>query len=201
MTIQIHIDGRDNFILFGAVLARTLREHNPDKQWVISLEDAPDSGKSLLALAADCELNFGRYPSGLLPEIGVHQMLGLAATRRKNVFFDMGFSFLDKYTLFEDWDVFKKKNLGTHLFYVSNVHELVKFENEPDRNPSYKDVVADLRVGVAVGQGGSFNRIISLNCYDRVLQAKIETAFKQAQPSLPVLKPPVQPQHRQCGAS
>jgi hypothetical protein len=201
MTDKIHIEGRDSFILFGTVLARILHQHDPDKQWIISLEDAPDSGKSLLALAADYLRNPGRYhPHGLLPEINVNSMLALAIPSRGDVFFDMGFSFLDKYTLFEDWAVFTKKNFGTKLFYVSNVSRLVRLENEPEYNPSYKDVVVDMRIGVAIGQSENFSRIVALNCFDKDVQAKIVEAFKQAQPSPPIPKSLVQPQQRPFGA-
>ena len=77
---------REEFELFGSIAAGVLKG-------TISLEGEGDSGKSLLALAADAKLHPKRYhPDGIKSTTKVHKQIGIDAKGRESVFFSDGLS-------------------------------------------------------------------------------------------------------------
>lgn len=182
MRAEFETETRDLFITFGRVLAQTLREHDPDKQWIISLEDDAKSGKSVLALAADQQQNPARYPNGLTSDVSV-KVLMMSSTDRTNVFFDDGFSTFDEHRRVAHWQEFIAANPQIKLSYLSNVWGWARMRSEPD-SPSLIDgqerTLIDMRIGVEVCDGAEFHRRIRIKCDDNALLKKIEANFEAA---------------------
>ena len=74
-TLTFDINTRDELIAFGKMLAKAILMVNPEKQWMLSIGADANSGKELIALAIDNEINPDRYPNGITTDISADRFL------------------------------------------------------------------------------------------------------------------------------
>jgi hypothetical protein len=171
---SIKIENRDDFIFLGRSIAAVLTEYDPDRKFVISLEGDANSGKSLLALAANFELRPKRYPYGLNSNVSVHNL-----DPKDPVFFNDGFDSIlimhklslpqDRITLKEKWKkIFDNSNHG--LFFLSNVWSWTHLSSEVGDNSNSPDTISvDFRLNVTVSDPNLFVRLVEFKSDDREL--------------------------------
>lgn len=193
MPIRLETQSRDEFITLGKVVARVLRDRDPQKQWVISLEGSTQSGKSILALACDEELNPDRYPDGITVKTNVHHNLGLYAKGRPAIFFSDGLPEIFRRRVeARKWQRFISGEYNSHLkfTYLSNVWNWTILSNNATDNDAFakNKIPVQLRISVEAKQG-DFVRGIKLTSADPDIENKIKTQFDQAlkllQPAVP----------------
>ncbi len=213
MSVRFSTKNRDDFILFGKVVAETLRSHDPNRQWVISLQGDTSSGKSLIPLAADWQRNptVPRYSQGIQPEHFVHKMaahhhpehykgmfeseemseMGSPQPDEEKIYFNDGLGQVnfreDPYA--EQW---KTKILNTmpntKLIFLSNVWNWTKLRTKSNAEEETKRILIDMRISVtnADDKEGDFIRVINYTTGDKGLDKKIKAAFDQRlNPSAP----------------
>lgn len=190
MAVAFETQTRDEFILFGSIAARVL-------QGIVSLEGVGDSGKSLLALAADYELHPERYPQGLISTTKVHKQIGIDAKERESVFFSDGLSeFFTPRVVATRWLKFLKRNPQIKIAYLSNVWNWTSDSIDPKDPAVFAEnkVPVQTRINVSIIDTGEFVRRITLNCVKPELEQIIKTRFEEALR----LSQPATPKHREA---
>jgi hypothetical protein len=186
---------REEFMLFGNVLAEVVNEHFGGRLCVISMGGDSNSGKSPLALAGDAYFDFDseRYPHGVLPTMNVHDIIGDNAKDRKSVFFNDGL--IDIYNsndaTAQAWLDILEANPQFKIVYLSNVWNW----DELTSNPTDAGIIGRNRIPVQIQldviilDEAEFARGLTFRCYDTALETKIKARFyeklKQTQPDAP----------------
>lgn len=187
MVVSFQTQDRATFILFGRVVAEVLKEG------VVSLEGNSDSGKSLLALAADLEMHPARYePDGITPTTKVHKQIGIDAKERLSVFFSDGLSeFFSSHVNSSRWLNFLnlRKNHGIRLAYLSNVWNWTSDSIDPKDPAVFADnkIPVQARINVQTVDDGEFIRNIKLTCVrselEEIIRARFEERLRAEQPA------------------
>ncbi len=197
--LRLSTASREEFLLFGRAVAEVLRAHSPDKQWTISLEGEGNSGKSLLALAANYFLNPHLYPSGITKD----DKIDLLATAKQDghyrlqderIYFSDGLfhiDFSDKSNQGDQWQRDLDKHSDIKLFYLSNVWSWTKLRNKSGAPIPADKVAVDMRIAVnsADEKQGDFIRVVNFRSGDNELDKKIRARFQELikpQPGAPL---------------
>ena len=204
MPVRFVINNRDDFILFGKVVAETLRSHDPNRQWVISLQGDTSGGKSLIPLAADWQRNptAPRYSQGITPDHFVHKMaahhhpehyqgifdpeewaeIGAPQADEEKIYFNDGLGQIDfrgrSYS--EQWQNMLGTMPNTKLIFLSNVRDWTKLRTKSNADEETKKILIDMRITVQVAEDEGFVRLIHYNTGDKELDKKIKARFDQA---------------------
>jgi hypothetical protein len=194
MTQNITTLTREEFLLFGNVLAEVVNAYFSGRCCVISMGGDSNSGKSPLALAGDYYFNPERYePHGITPAIKVHDKIGDNAQDRKSVFFNDGL--IDIHNTndanAQAWLDILEANPQFKIVYLSNVWNW----DELTQNATDAEVIGrnkipvQVRLDVDILDESEFSRGMTLKCCDAVLETKIKARFfeklKQTQPDAP----------------
>lgn len=201
MPVRFIIDSRENFILFGKIVAQTLREHDPNRQWIISLQGDTNGGKSLIPLAADLQLNPHRYSSEGITDHFVHEMaahhhpeyyqgiydedefakIGAPQPHEQKIYFNDGLAQI-KFHEGEyraPWEAMLATMPETKLVYLSNIWNWAQLRTRSNAAQG-KKILIDMRMAILVAEDEGFVRLVNYNTGDNTLDKKIKSAYDAA---------------------
>ncbi len=186
MVFGLHLDGREDMVRFGAMLMAALREHDPDHRYVISLSGDANSGKSLVALAADAAIHPERYPQGITQQHSVYDLRN--ADKRSGVYFSDGLAIeiVNNLGAGSDgdiaggWEKFYEDHKNLKTIITSNIWTWSVVEvGEGARSVADPGKIrVDMDVNVrCVGEPSDFKRDVTLTVADPALEQRLQNVF------------------------